>query len=191
MSDIILKNISKAYDGKQVLNHFSLTLPEGKRTCIMGPSGCGKTTLLNILCGLQKADEGEIRNLPGKISVVFQENRLCEQFTALENVRMVAPEKTETAKDILASLGLVNDLYQKAASLSGGMKRRVAIARALCFDAPLVVMDEPFKGLDEETKETVMETVMQMTEGKTVLIITHDEQEARRFADHIVIMQEH
>ncbi len=191
MSDIILKNISKAYDGKQVLNHFSLTLPEGKRTCIMGPSGCGKTTLLNILCGLQKADEGEIRNLPGKISVVFQENRLCEQFTALENVRMVAPEKTETAKDILARLGLVNDLYQKAASLSGGMKRRVAIARALCFDAPLVVMDEPFKGLDEETKETVMETVMQMTEGKTVLIITHDEQEARRFADHIVVMQEH
>ena len=191
MSDIILKNISKAYDGKQVLNHFSLTLPEGKRTCIMGPSGCGKTTLLNILCGLQKADEGEIRNLPGKISVVFQENRLCEQFTALENVRMVAPEKTETAKDILARLGLSNDLYQKAASLSGGMKRRVAIARALCFDAPLVVMDEPFKGLDEETKETVMETVMQMTEGKTVLIITHDEQEARRFADHIVVMQEH
>ena len=191
MSDIILKNISKAYDGKQVLNHFSLTLPEGKRTCIMGPSGCGKTTLLNILCGLQKADEGEIRNLPGKISVVFQENRLCEHFTALENVRMVAPEKTETAKDILSRLGLVNDLYQKAASLSGGMKRRVAIARALCFDAPLVVMDEPFKGLDEETKETVMETVMQMTEGKTVLIITHDEQEARRFADHIVAMQEH
>ena len=191
MSDIILKNISKAYDGKQVLNHFSLTLPEGKRTCIMGPSGCGKTTLLNILCGLQKADEGEIRNLPGKISVVFQENRLCEQFTALENVRMVAPEKTETAKAILARLGLVNDLYQKAASLSGGMKRRVAIARALCYDAPLVVMDEPFKGLDEETKETVMETVMQMTEGKTVLIITHDEQEARRFADHIVVMQEH
>lgn len=191
MSDIILTNISKAYDGKQVLNHFSLTLPEGKRTCIMGPSGCGKTTLLNILCGLQKADEGEIRNLPGKISVVFQENRLCEQFTALENVRMVAPEKTETAKDILARLGLVNDLYQKAASLSGGMKRRVAIARALCYDAPLVVMDEPFKGLDEETKEAVMETVMQMTEGKTVLIITHDEQEARRFADHIVVMQEH
>ena len=191
MSDIILKNISKAYDGKQVLNHFSLTLPEGKRTCIMGPSGCGKTTLLNILCGLQKADEGEIRNLPGKISVVFQENRLCEQFTALENVRMVAPEKTETAKDILARLGLSNDLYQKAASLSGGMKRRVAIARALCYDAPLVVMDEPFKGLDEETKETVMETVMQMTEGKTVLIITHDEQEARRLADHIVVMQEH
>ena len=191
MSDIILKNISKAYDGKQVLNHFSLTLPEGKRTCIMGPSGCGKTTLLNILCGLQKADEGKIRNLPGKISVVFQENRLCEQFTALENVRMVAPEKTETAKDILARLGLVNDLYQKAASLSGGMKRRVAIARALCFDAPLVVMDEPFKGLDEETKEAVMETVMQMTKGKTVLIITHDEQEARRFADHIVAMQEH
>lgn len=191
MSDIILKNISKAYDGKQVLNNFSLTLSEGKRTCIMGPSGCGKTTLLNILCGLQKADEGEIRNLPGKISVVFQENRLCEQFTALENVRMVAPEKTETAKDILARLGLVNDLYQKAASLSGGMKRRVAIARALCYDAPLVVMDEPFKGLDEETKETVMETVMQMTEGKTVLIITHDEQEAQRFADNIVVLQEH
>ena len=191
MSDIVLSNLSKAYDGKQVLDHLSLTLPEGKRTFIMGPSGCGKTTLLNILCGLQKADEGEIRNLPGKISVVFQENRLCEHFTALENVRMVAPDKTETAKDILSRLGLANDLYQKAASLSGGMKRRVAIARALCYDAPLVVMDEPFKGLDEETKETVMETVMDMTKGKTLLIITHDEQEAQRFADNIVVLQEH
>ena len=191
MSDIVLSNLSKAYDGKQVLDHLSLTLPEGKRTCIMGPSGCGKTTLLNILCGLQKADEGKIRNLPEKIGVVFQENRLCEHFTALENVRMVAPDKTETAKDILSRLGLANDLYQKAASLSGGMKRRVAIARALCYDAPLVVMDEPFKGLDEETKETVMETVMDMTKGKTLLIITHDEQEAQRFADNIVVLQEH
>ncbi len=191
MSDIVLSNLSKAYDGKQVLNHLSLTLPEGKRTFIMGPSGCGKTTLLNILCGLQKADEGERRNLPEKIGVVFQENRLCEHFTALENVRMVAPDKTETAKDILSRLGLANDLYQKAASLSGGMKRRVAIARALCYDAPLVVMDEPFKGLDEDTKETVMETVMDMTKGKTLLIITHDEQEAQRFADNIVVLQEH
>lgn len=188
MSDILLKDLSKAFDGKQVLDHFSLTLPQGQCTCIMGPSGCGKTTLLNILCGLQKPDSGTLQNLPDQIGVVFQENRLCEPFSALENVRMVAPEQTEKAKDILCRLGLKDSLHQPVSSLSGGMKRRVAIARALCYDAALLVMDEPFKGLDEETKETVMNTVQAMTEGKTLLLITHDEQEARRFSDRTVVM---
>ncbi len=188
MSNVILKNISKTYDGKKVLDGFSLTLQEGKRTCIMGPSGCGKTTLMHILCGLVHPDAGEVEGLPGRIAVVFQENRLCEQFTALENVRMVAPDKTARAKMLLQQLGLGESMLQRVSALSGGMKRRVAIARALCFDAGLTVMDEPFKGLDEETKETVLQTVLAETEGKTVLLITHDEEEARRFADEIVVM---
>ena len=188
MSDIVLKNIHKAYDGKPVLSGFSLTLKEGKRTCIMGPSGCGKTTLLHILCGLVTPDQGEIQGMAERIAMVFQENRLCEQFSALENVRMVALDQTARAKALLTRLGLGESMLQKVSALSGGMKRRVAIARALCYDAPLMVMDEPFKGLDEETKDMVMQTVLRETEGKTVLLITHDEEEARRFADEIVVM---
>lgn len=186
--NIEVKRLSKAYGEKKVLQDFCLTLPHGKRTCIMGPSGCGKTTLIHILCGLVKQDAGEILNLPGRIGVVFQENRLCEDFSALENVRMVALQKTEKARKLLDLMGLKEDMDKPVSTLSGGMKRRVAIARALLYDAPLLVMDEPFNGLDEDTKETVIQTVLDETAGKTVLFITHDENEAHRFADHMIVM---
>lgn len=189
MNDIQLHHISKAFDGKQVLQDVNLTLPAGKRTCIMGPSGCGKTTLLHILCGLTAPDQGTVENRPERISMVFQENRLCEDFSALENVRMVARNQEEKARELLQKLGLEEDLFKRVSSLSGGMKRRVAIARALLFDAPLLVMDEPFKGLDEETKEAVMQTVMAETAGKTLLFITHDEEEAQRFADQVIVLK--
>lgn len=189
MNDIQLHHISKAFDGKQVLQDVNLTLPAGKRTCIMGPSGCGKTTLLHILCGLTAPDQGTVENRPERISMVFQENRLCEDFSALENVRMVARNQEEKARELLQKLGLEEDLFKRVSALSGGMKRRVAIARALLFDAPLLVMDEPFKGLDEETKEAVMQTVMAETAGKTLLFITHDEEEAQRFADQVIVLK--
>ncbi len=189
MNDIQLHRISKAFDGKQVLQDVNLTLPAGKRTCIMGPSGCGKTTLLHILCGLTAPDQGTVENRPERISMVFQEIRLCEDFSALENVRMVARNQEEKARELLQKLGLEEDLFKRVSALSGGMKRRVAIARALLFDAPLLVMDEPFKGLDEETKEAVMQTVMAETAGKTLLFITHDEEEAQRFADQIIVLK--
>ena len=187
--NIELKNISKAFDGKQVLHDFSLTLQEGERTCIMGSSGCGKTTLINILAGLVTPDNGTVENCPARIGMVFQENRLCEDFSVLENVRMVALDKTEQAKELLLRMGLEEDMMKPVSTLSGGMKRRVAIARALLYDAPLTVMDEPFKGLDEETKTAVIQTVLEETEGKTVLLITHDETEAHRFAHRIVVMK--
>lgn len=189
MKNIVFSHIAKAFDGKPVLQDFSLTLPAGKRTCIMGPSGCGKTTLLNILTGLVQPDAGTVENRPDRISMVFQENRLCEDFSALENVRMVALNKTAQAKDLLCRMGLEEDMHKKVSTLSGGMKRRVAIARALLYDAPLIVMDEPFKGLDEETKDVVIQTVTAETEGKTVLFITHDEAEAQHFADHVITMK--
>lgn len=189
MKDILLNHISKSFDDKAVLQDFSLTLPAGKRTCIMGPSGCGKTTLLNILTGLMQPDAGTVENRPARIGMVFQENRLCEDFSALENVRMVAQDQTERAKELLCRMGLEEDMTKPVSTLSGGMKRRVAIARALLYDAPLLVMDEPFKGLDEDTKEAVMQLVLAQTKGKTILFITHDEAEARRFADHVITLK--
>lgn len=186
MKTIQMNHITKAFDGKPVLQDVSITLEGGKRTCIMGPSGCGKTTLLRILCGLIPPDSGTVENRPERISMVFQENRLCEDFSALENVRMVARGAEERAGSLLVRMGLGADMHKAVSTLSGGMKRRVAIARALLYDAPLMVMDEPFKGLDEETKESVMQTVLAETAGKTLLFITHDEAEARRFAHCIL-----
>ena len=116
---------------------------------LMGPSGIGKTTLLLLLLGLVSPDSGEITGLPEKVSVIFQEDRLCEDFSALSNVAMVLPRGgEETASALLKALGLEEAMRQPVHTLSGGMKRRVAIARGLAADSPLLLMDEPFKGLD-------------------------------------------
>lgn len=188
MNDIQIQHLSKAFGSKQVLQDFSCTLPAGKCTALMGPSGSGKTTLINTLLGLVGKDSGEITGLPERISVVFQENRLCEDFTALENVAMVNQKSMEHARLLLEKMGLKDSLHQPVSALSGGMKRRVAIARALHFDAPFLIMDEPFKGLDEETKETVIQTVLEETKGKTLLLITHDEQEAKKCAGQTIML---
>jgi NitT/TauT family transport system ATP-binding protein len=89
MQDIRIKNISKAYGDKQVLNHISKEFPSGETTVIMGASGCGKTTLLRILLGLEKADSGEVTGMPERVAVLFQEDRLCEDVSAYENIALV------------------------------------------------------------------------------------------------------
>ncbi|WRS28320.1 ATP-binding cassette domain-containing protein [Oscillospiraceae bacterium MB08-C2-2] len=178
---IELCGISKAYESTQVLQNVSLRFETGKSYCIMGPSGYGKTTLLHVLMGLVKADAGEITGLEGyRLAPVFQENRLCENLSAGANLRMVRPGKA-TAPELdaaLESLGLPGALHQPVREMSGGMKRRVAIARALVSGGNLLVMDEPFKGLDHETKELVMSHVREQAMGKTMIWVTHDEREA-------------
>ncbi len=183
-----LKNISKAFGEKQVLKDFSLAIPEGQVTALMGPSGCGKTTLLRVILGLEMADSGEIIGTENRrISAVFQEDRLLTRLTAEGNLRFVA-EREEQLRQIpllLREMGLAHE-REPAATFSGGMKRRLAIARALLADYDLLVLDEPFRGLDEETKGQVMETVRRRSAGKTVLLVTHDEEEARTMTDRIV-----
>ncbi len=177
--DIVLSHVTKAYDGEPVLSDFSARLREGETTVLMGPSGIGKTTLLLLLLGLVSPDSGEITGLPEKVSVIFQEDRLCEDFSALSNVAMVLPRGgEERASALLKALGLEEAMRQPVHTLSGGMKRRVAIARGLAADSPLLLMDEPFKGLDGATRRQVMEAVRAETAGKTLLLITHDPEEA-------------
>ena len=179
-----LSHIHKRLDDKTVLDDVSLSISQGI-TCLMGASGVGKTTLLRILTGLELPDAGAVEGLPRRIAMLFQEDRLTESLTVRGNLKLALGKRyneTEAVR-MLSALQLPDVLPQTVSALSGGMKRRVALCRALMFDAPLVVLDEPFKGLDEETKETVMNTVQAMTEGKTLLLITHDEQEARRFSD--------
>lgn len=188
---IEIKNLTKAYDGQAVLENLSLTFDDSSFTCIMGKSGVGKTTLLNILMGLENADSGVICGLDDKkVSVVFQENRLCNNITALLNIKMIIQKDSRITDDkiseYLKRIGLGNDLKKPVSEYSGGMKRRVAILRALLADFDLLIMDEPLKGLDDETKETVIALIKELTKEKTVIMTTHDDSEASLLEANII-----
>ena len=189
--DIVIKGLTKSFDGRRVLDGFDAVFPDGQITCLMGDSGCGKTTLLNILLGFSEPDAGVIEGMPGKVGVVFQEDRLCEDFSAASNI-MLATGRRYSKSEIyrfLEKLGLSGIEGQPVREFSGGMKRLVAIARALLFDCDLIVLDEAFKGLDEDTKELVLDCAREYCAGKTVVSVTHDPNEAQKFGDLIIRME--
>ena len=190
MKDIVLDRVSFAYEDQPVLQEFSHTLPAGHITCLMGPSGCGKTTLFRLLCGSIAPLSGTITGIPDRISAVFQEDRLCEDFSALSNLRFAVgsrPDKAELVA-LLDSLGLEGDSPAPVRTFSGGMKRRVAIARALAAKGDLLLLDEPFKGLDEETRAAAAKLLLARTAGKTVFVITHDPAEAKLLSAPVLEM---
>ena len=189
MTNITLNELYKAYGGNQVLKGFSAVIPVGKTTGIMAPSGAGKTTLLRILMGLEKQDRGIIQGLEGlRLSAVFQEDRLCENLSSASNIRLVCSGKSQREiEDALAALGLSGCAHQPARELSGGMRRRVALLRALMAEYDLLFLDEPFKGLDVDTKAEAMEYTRLRTAGKTVLLVTHDLEEAQSLGAHTMI----
>ena len=192
---IVIRNLSKTFDGKAVFTDFSTEIRENALTCIMGESGCGKTTLLSLIAGRIKPDSGTISGVPrgtkGKIAAVFQENRLAEAFTVYRNLRMVCSKPKPSADmlcEMLARVGMDKEvLYSPVSALSGGMKRRIAILRALLCDSPLVLMDEPTSGLDAENKKAVIAFIREKTKNKTVLWVTHDKAEAET-ADAILYL---
>lgn len=166
-----LLNVTKAFDKKQILNGFSYNFPEKGVIFIEGASGVGKTTLFNIISGLLKPDSGEVELEP--VSYLFQEDRLLESVSVLENVMCVNNDQ-KLCEKILTDLGLADELHSLPASLSGGMRRRVAIARTLAYNAKVVLLDEPFKGLDSGTLEKTIQTIKENTIDKLVLIISHE-----------------
>ena len=182
LADVELDRVCKAYGANEVLRRVTFALPGGGVRCLMAPSGSGKTTLFRVLLGLERADSGEIRGVsPGCISMMFQEDRLCETLTPVENVVLVLPPDARRA-DVAALLAeiLPSDcLTQPAMELSGGMRRRVSLARAVAFPSDLVVLDEPFTGLDQATKEKVIAFVLRHRAGRTLLVATHGEDDAR------------
>ncbi len=191
MKDIEVKHLYKNFGEKRVLEDFSAIFRAGRISCVMGPSGCGKTTLLNILLGLERTDRGTITGLPGRMSAVFQEERLCEDFSAVTNVRLVTGKSVsdEEIARCLSSLGLSGSTHVPVRELSGGMKRRVAIARAVLAEGELLILDEPFKGLDEATRETVAAEMRRRTIGKTVVMVTHDPAEAMMMEAEVIEMR--
>lgn len=195
---LMLNGVSRRFGGFTVLDRFSLTLEKGRIHCFFGPSGCGKTTLLHVLAGLQKPDGGAIAGMQGlPCSFVFQEDRLLPWLTVRENVtfvlegRMERREADAAALRVLERVGLLSfrDSYPDA--LSGGMKQRVSWARAMAYGGELLMMDEPFKGLDRALKLGLMEDLLRFAERDrvTVLLVTHDREEALLLADTIYMLQ--
>ena len=167
-----IKDLSYRYGKNTVIDNLSYEFECGKVTAITGESGVGKTTLVNLIADLLPAPAGTIISDFKKIGYVFQEPRLFDWMTALENVSTVSNE--DIARELLCKMGLEDAISKYPAELSGGMKQRVAIARALAYGADLVILDEPFKGLDPEKRRDVSEFVFKALKNKTVIMVTHD-----------------
>ena len=201
-----LRNINKAFGGKQILINFSLSIPEKQILAIVGPSGGGKTTLLRMLAGLETIDSGEIyyngeslaidelekRNL---LEFVFQDFQLFPHLSVLENLTL-SPIKTmsmdkeaaeKKARGLLEQLGLAGHADAFPFSLSGGQKQRVALARAMMIDPEIIGYDEPTSALDPELRLEVEKLILQNKErGTTQIVVTHDLQFAENIADQIL-----
>ncbi len=182
---IQLQNVSLTYPNgktvKTVFDDLSLEIPSGKTTVIMGPSGCGKTTLLRLMSGLISPASGNVTCETKDISYLFQDTALLPWLTAAENVNLVLSDTAKTlptAKEWLARVGLADEADTYPASLSGGMRQRVALARALSTDAELLLLDEPFRGLDEQLHTGMRDLIHGCRQGKTTVIVTHDAQDA-------------
>ncbi len=177
-----LKNISVRFDGTPVLSDCSLSLGDGERLALMGPSGCGKTTLLRVVLSLQPPDTGSVSGDAGRTAAVFQEPRLLPWRTAAENVNVVLSDTPETMPEALSMLERVelSEAGEKYPSeLSGGMQQRVSIARALAYRPDLLVLDEPFRGLDEELRGRIVSLLSASLPSASLLLATHSEEEAR------------
>ena len=201
-----LRNINKAFAGKQILTNFSLSIPEKQILAIVGPSGGGKTTLLRMLAGLETIDSGEIyyngeslaidelekRNLLG---FVFQDFQLFPHLSVLDNLTL-SPIKTmsmekevaeKKARGLLEQLGLAGHVDAFPFSLSGGQKQRVALARAMMINPEIIGYDEPTSALDPELRLEVEKLILQNKErGMTQIVVTHDLQFAENIADQIL-----
>ena len=187
MNDILIRNVTKRYGPKTVLSNLSCRFPGGQTTCVMGPSGCGKTTLMRLILGLETPEDGEILLPEGaRLSCVFQEDRLVNHMSAVKNCRLALRGQDEKIVETLTKLGLGDSMHKPVRFLSGGMARRVSVARALAANADIVIMDEPFKGLDEDTRARAAGVIQEALRGRTLLLVTHDPDEAAIFGGRIL-----
>lgn len=182
-----IEKITKSYGKQKVLENISFNINESERICIYGKSGIGKTTLLRIIAGLEKADSGEI-TFAGKVSMVFQEDRLLENTDVYTNLYCVLGSRFDKAEaDMhLKEVGLEGAGNKLVSELSGGMKRRVAIVRCMMKSSEIILLDEPFKGLDTILKDNIIRYVVKYLNGRAVIMVTHDISEAEKIQAEII-----
>lgn len=175
MKAIQLDNCSVTFLEQTVLDNVSIKFEIGKTYCIVGKSGVGKTTLFRVLLGLQKMDNGEMIHKPSVMATVFQENRLFEEYTASENIFATGQcfLNSMLVEEALCEILPKEAIIKPVKEFSGGMKRRVEIARALLSVGDTIFLDEPFAGLDKETKEKTIAFIRKYQKGRTILFTSH------------------
>ncbi|MDO4291868.1 MAG: ATP-binding cassette domain-containing protein [Eubacteriales bacterium] len=186
---LLIRGLCKSFDEKNVLSHLTLSLSCPGSYCLMAPSGTGKTTLFSILLGLEQADCGSIEGLDGKrISAVFQENRLLEGYDALTNLRLVTGSRLclHQLQALFLTLLPADAFKQPVSEFSGGMKRRLALLRALAVPFDILLLDEPFTGLDEENRQKAAALIRERTAGKLVIASSHLEGDAELLGAKII-----
>ena len=204
-----LKNISKKYKDKEILKNISFDIKEGELVCILGPSGCGKTTLLNIIGGFVSDFSGDIflsdeniNNIPPEkreIATVFQSYGLFTHKNVIDNVsyglKLLKIDKNtreKRAKEMLEKVGLAGYEKKKIKELSGGEQQRVAIARSMVLNPKLLLLDEPLSNLDVHLRDVMRKEIKRIQKqfGVTMIIVTHDQEDAFKLADRVIVINE-
>ncbi|MEJ8560950.1 ABC transporter ATP-binding protein [Yoonia sp. GPGPB17] len=203
-----IKNIVKDFGGRRVVDDVSLTVMPGQVTCLLGPSGCGKSTTLRIIAGVEGQDRGSIHvdgklvcdarmTLPPEqrnIGLMFQDFALFPHLTVAQNVAfgLAGRKVTDRVHALLKKVGMSSHIDDYPHQLSGGEQQRVALARALAPRPQIMLMDEPFSGLDDRLRDDIRDETLEVlkSEGTAVLLVTHEPGEAMRMADEIALMRD-
>lgn len=196
MKDIIFKNFSFSYPDKEIYKNFNTVFQGGKINVVLGASGVGKTTLLNALTGLSGFD-GEIENMPKNVSYIFQSDRLVKTISVEKNLDFVLknaiPDKTARKNAIydMAELLEISDVLKRLPTeISGGQAQRVQMARAFLYPSEVMLLDEPFKGLDVSLKTRLIKKFLELwgRDGRTVVLVTHDVYDALLMGDKVFVL---
>ncbi|MDD2392177.1 MAG: ABC transporter ATP-binding protein [Bacilli bacterium] len=194
---IELINVSKKFNNLQILKNFNMTIDDKKITCLYGPSGIGKTTVANLVSNIISIDDGIIKGIENSMfSYVFQEPRLLEWYSVYDNIDFVLKDiydsntRQKKVNNYIDMVELRDYKSYKPKELSGGMAQRVSLARAFAYPSDILIMDEPFKGLDNKLKNEMISSFLKLwsEEKRTVLFITHDIDEAVLLSDTILIL---
>jgi putative ABC transport system ATP-binding protein len=193
------KNLSKHFKNETAIDYRDLVFEDGKSYMLLGASGCGKSTLLNMIAGILSPDGGSIeiageemssksqkekdRFRINKIGYVFQDFKLIPEMSVIDNINILRLERVDTsaADEVLASLGILDKKYKKVKNLSGGERQRVAIARAIVKKPDIILADEPTGNLNFAIGEAVIKQLIEISRGKTLIAVTHDDRLAKYF----------